>query len=48
VDEQRDIAAKYKVMSIPTIYIFKDGKPVDKVVGARPKSDLEAFINNNI
>ncbi len=48
VDEQRDIAAKYKVMSIPTIYIFKDGKPVDKVVGARPKSDLETFINNNI
>ena len=48
VDEQRELAARYKVMSIPTIYMFKDGNPVDKVVGVRSKGDLETFINNHL
>jgi thioredoxin 1 len=40
VDHNRDTAAKYGVMSIPTLLIFKDGKVVDKQVGAVPKSVL--------
>jgi len=44
VDDEREIAASYKVMSIPTIIMFKDGKAIDQVIGARPKSDLEKMI----
>jgi len=36
-----DVAAKYDVMSLPTVIIFKDGEPVDFVVGAVPKKVLE-------
>ena len=35
--EWPDVAAKYDVMSLPTVIIFKDGEPVDFVVGAVPK-----------
>jgi thioredoxin 1 len=35
---------KYQVMSIPTLMIFKDGVPVESVVGARPKKDLEGRV----
>jgi len=42
VDEQRELAAQYKVMSIPTIMLFKNGEAVDKIVGVRTKQD---FIN---
>lgn len=36
-----DVAAKYDVMSLPTVIIFKDGEPADFVVGAVPKKVLE-------
>lgn len=42
VDENGVTAQKYRVMSIPTILIFKDGEVVDSVVGAVPKQNLEA------
>ncbi|MBP2073438.1 MULTISPECIES: thioredoxin [Thermoanaerobacterium] len=48
VDEENELAMQFKIMSIPTIALFKDGKVVDKIVGARPKSDFEDFINRNI
>ncbi|MDI3477974.1 MAG: thioredoxin 1 [Thermoanaerobacterium sp.] len=48
VDEENELAMQFKIMSIPTIALFKDGKMVDKIVGARPKSDFEDFINKNI
>lgn len=41
VDQESDTAEKYRVMSIPTLMIFKDGKPVDTVVGAVPKKVLQ-------
>lgn len=44
VDEQRPIAERFRIMSIPTIYLFKDGQPVDRIIGARPKSDFERFV----
>lgn len=45
-DENRAVAAKYNVMSIPTIILIKDGQVVDQVVGAVPKTVLEQKINN--
>lgn len=39
-DENPNTTAQYKVMSIPTMILFKDGKEVDKVVGAVSKDTL--------
>ena len=41
VDENPKIASQYGVMSIPTLIIFKDGKPVSNIVGFRPKAELK-------
>jgi len=41
VDENPGIAGKLGIMSIPTIILFKDGKPDKKVIGARSKADFE-------
>lgn len=44
VDENPEVSQKYQIMSIPTVMIFKDGKPVDALIGVRPKqSYLEAL-----
>ena len=40
-DENPGIAGKYGIRSIPTLLVFKGGKPVGQIVGFRPKSDLE-------
>ena len=44
VDDEQDLAAKYGVMSIPTIGFFKNGDIVEKSVGAKPKSELLKMI----
>lgn len=38
VDDNREVAAQYGIRNIPTILFFKDGKVVDKIVGASAKS----------
>ena len=40
VDENPGIAAKYGIMSIPTVLIFKDGKTVDQAIGITPKETV--------
>ncbi len=45
VDEQRELAAEYGIMSIPTVMIFKDGKVAKQIVGVRSKDEYEAAIN---
>ena len=42
VDENQQTAARYEVLSIPTMLLFKDGDLVKRVVGAMPKKRLEA------
>lgn len=44
VDEQPELAKEYKVMSIPTLIVFKDGQMVKREVGAKSKEDLLAMI----
>lgn len=39
VDEESELAAKYSIMSIPTIMVLKDGKVSATAVGVRPKND---------
>lgn len=40
VDENNDLAQEYEVMSIPTFIIFKNGKEVERVMGAQAKEKL--------
>ena len=44
VDEQREIAGKFRIFSIPTLVVMKDGKLVDQVMGARPKDAILAML----
>ena len=40
VDDNQNTAARYQVMSIPTLILFKGGEPVHQIIGAMPKSRL--------
>jgi thioredoxin 1 len=44
IDENPEAPGRYGVMSIPTMILFKGGQPVATMVGARPKSDLKAWL----
>lgn len=44
VDEQRELAARFNIMSIPTLIVVQDGKVVKQAVGARPKGQIVAMI----
>jgi thioredoxin 1 len=48
IDENPDIAVKYGVRSIPTLMIFRDGKPAAVQVGANAKGKIVEWINNAI
>ena len=45
VDDCEEIAAQYSIRSTPTLIFFKDGKAVDRLVGAVPKSEITAKID---
>ena len=44
VDEEPELANQFKVMSIPTLMVIKDGKVVRQSMGARPKSQILAML----
>ena len=44
VDESGILAAKYQVVSIPTMILFKDGKEQGRIIGFKPKDDILRFI----
>ena len=48
VDDADEIAAMFRIMSIPTLLFFKGGQVVDKTVGAMPKAELVAKIKANL
>jgi thioredoxin 1 len=41
VDQNARTAARYNIMAIPNLIIFKDGKPVSQIVGYKPKTELK-------
>lgn len=45
VDEQPELAAKFRVMSIPTLAVFKDGQLINTAVGARHKDAILSMLN---
>ena len=48
VDEQSELASRYRIMSIPTVILFKDGQVVEKLIGARSKEEFSRLIEKNL
>ena len=44
VDEQPELASRYRIMSIPTLMVVKNGEIVNQAVGARPKSQILSML----
>ena len=44
VDEEPELAAKYQVMSIPTLFVIKDGQVTNQSLGAKPKAQILAML----
>jgi thioredoxin 1 len=48
VDEEGDLAQRFQIVSIPTLILFKDGKPVHTLIGNMPKADLVKELEANL
>ena len=48
VDENRKVSVQYEIMSIPTLLVFKNGKLVDRIIGATPRQTLEPKITRHL
>jgi thioredoxin 1 len=48
VDEAPQSASKYGISAIPTMLLFKEGKPVSQLVGFRPKPELKKALDENL
>jgi thioredoxin 1 len=46
VDQNKDIAEKYNIQSIPSLVLFKNGNEIARIVGFSPKEKYEKFVNN--
>lgn len=44
VDEEQELAAQFRVMSIPTLIVMKDGKITNQALGARPKDQILSML----
>jgi len=47
-DDNKDAAAKYGVMSIPSVKLFKDGKVVDEFTGAQPEAKIKEWLDQKL
>ncbi len=45
VDENQAIAAQLQIQSLPTVYAFRDGRPLDGFAGVQPEATIKAFVN---
>ena len=45
VDDEQELAVQFKVMSIPTLMVFKDGKVVNQSLGAKPKAAILSMLD---
>ena len=48
IDENQETAQKFNVMSIPTLILFKEGKPLETLVGMQDKDSLKGLIDKNL
>ncbi|GAK47643.1 thioredoxin [Secundilactobacillus oryzae JCM 18671] len=48
VDGNQDLAMSYKVMSVPSLVFFRDGKALEKVSGVYPKEKLAAYLERKL
>ena len=48
VDEEGDLASSHRVVSIPTLVVYKDGEIANQAIGASPKRDIEALFKDLI
>jgi thioredoxin 1 len=48
IDDNPGVAGKFGVRSIPTLILFKGGKPVDQIVGAVPRAKLEEMLKKHL
>ncbi|WP_288530999.1 thioredoxin [uncultured Secundilactobacillus sp.] len=48
VDNNQELAMTYKVMSIPSLVLFKDGKAIEKVTGLYPKDKLATYLDKKL
>jgi len=48
IDDNLEVTRRFEVMSIPTLILFKEGKPVTRLVGARSKKQLISEIQKHI
>ena len=44
IDEHPEIAARYEILSIPTVTLFSEGAPLGSVIGARPRGHFERWL----
>jgi putative thioredoxin len=47
-EAERELAAQFGIRSLPTVQLFKDGKPVDQFMGALPEAQVRAFLDRHI
>jgi len=48
VDDNPESASRFGVMSIPTLILFKNGEPVDKIIGFQPKEALKSVVSRHL
>ncbi|MFT8352453.1 thioredoxin [Clostridium saccharoperbutylacetonicum] len=48
IDQSSDLANEFKILSVPTMMIYKNGEKVDQLVGFLPKEKIQEVITNNL